>query len=189
MKTDSFLKNHLNHNSLASTTARSANDQNDSDYHSFARNQWQEFKEPMPPSLMNGSKRVPNLIPATQRPIFNRKFNQPQQTINPIYSQYGEPSELSNFKSIPELYHIGRNASNNSLSHSNSSGLVNGHEKSIFSSSNYGGQRYGSNHSNISSTPCVFENSNVQLNGGNSFRPNSFLTNVSRTCTQRIRLI
>lgn len=75
---------------------------------------WGEFKAPMP--LKNGSSnhhnRIPALVSAKSQAfdgttMFNRsRYNRPQQTITPHYNRFGEPSELSNFKSVPDLYPI-----------------------------------------------------------------------------------
>lgn len=118
---------------------------------------WGDFKQPMTPPLTNGSKRVPGLISATQRPlertIFHRSLNLPHQTVNPHFSKYGELSELSNFKNVPELYPIGKaNRPNASGSYSSSGHLVNGHEQSIFSSTKFGNQINQRNSSNDATT-------------------------------------
>lgn len=149
----------------------------DTNYHNFSENPWNEFKQPNRPSLVNGSKRIPGLISATPRPttMFNRKFNQPQQTVSPHYSQFGEPSELSNFKNIPDLYPIRANVSNNDRSYPATGSLVNSHEQSIFSSTKF----CRPNHSNATATPSIIENSNFSLNCGNPLRENALFPNVS----------
>lgn len=85
------------------------------------------FKQPMAPT--NGTKRIPALLSAA-KPSFT--FNKPHQTINPHYSQYGEPTnELKNFKHVPDLYPINR-------SNISSASLINGNDKPpLFSSTKY----------------------------------------------------
>lgn len=93
--------------------------------------------------LKNGSNyhRIPALVSAKSQAfdgttMFNRsRCNGPQQTITPHYNRFGEPSELSSFKSIPDLYPISKmNVSSQPsfLSSSSSNSLANGYEQSLF---------------------------------------------------------
>lgn len=161
------------------------NDQIASNYNSNFGNMDGQFKQPMPP-VTNGSRRIPALISASNR-SFN--FNKPHQTINPHYSKFGELSELSNFKSVPDLYPI--NQTNANVSQSMSGGLVNGHEhSSMFVSSKYGSQTYPSSqsllsNSNYGSTNSFLGTSNRYFNNNAStktfgLKGNSIYSNVSK---------
>lgn len=93
-----------------------------------------DFRQPMPP-VKNGSNRVPALALARGQAfdgtsLFRRNYNnKPQQTITPHYNRFGKPSELSNFKSIPDLYPISAlNRSNVSYASQN---LTNGYSQPL----------------------------------------------------------
>lgn len=178
MPADSYLKYNATENySAPSSINRSQyNDYNDFDgnYRPFTDNHLANFKQPMAPPLAFGQrKNVPGLIST----MCNRKPNLPQQTVNPHYSRFGERSELSNFKAVPDLYPIRPNVSNNHLSQSASSGLVNGHDHSIFSSTKYGSQRFAPD----SSTSSILGNSKpFPNNASGNLKTDSFFTNVSK---------
>lgn len=137
----------------------------------------------MPPPQTNGTgKRIPNLMPA---PAY-RSFNKPQQTVNPHFSQYGEPSELSNFKNLPELYPI---SSRSNATTSNC--LVNGQEQSaLFSATKYGSfnPRPTFSNSQVLTTPRLLGNSNTYFNNSSTksigLKGNSFFTSVSEIMEQ-----
>lgn len=124
-----------------------SNEQNDinTNYnnHNGTDTRWAEFKAPMP--IRNGSNhhRIPALISAKSQAfdgttIFNRsKFNKPQQTINPHYNRFGEPSELSSFKNVPDLYPIKANTSTANASYLSSNSLSNGYEQPLFATPRY----------------------------------------------------
>lgn len=168
MASKTFVRNRTNNESEPNTN-----------YNYHDDRQLSNFKQPMPPLLTNGAKRVPGLMSATAS---HRSFNKPQQTVNPHFSRFGVPSEfggvseLSNFKNLPELYPI-HNVNRSNASYSTSSNLVNGHENSaLFSSTKYGtiNQRPTLNHS----TSRLFCNStNTKLMG---LKANSCLSNVSK---------
>lgn len=92
--------------------------------------------------LTNGSNRIPALVSARRiggPTIFHRNNSQPQQTVNPHYNRFGEPSELSNFKSIPDLYPIKVNRPNVSYASANS--MANGYDQSFFDEPRFTGNR------------------------------------------------
>ncbi|XP_031622803.1 sentrin-specific protease 1-like isoform X2 [Contarinia nasturtii] len=130
-----------------------------------------KFKQPLAP-LTNGSKKLPALLSASNCSL---NFNKPQQTINPHFSKYGELSELSNFKSVPDLYPINRTNAN--ASQSTSGGLLNGHEhSSMFLSSKYGSQLNPSsqsmlNNSNFGSTHSSILGNSKYFNNNSSTKP------------------
>lgn len=105
--------------------------------HNGTEMRWGEFKQPMP--MKNGSNRIPALVSAKSQAfdgttLFHRSYNKPRQTINPHYNRFGEPSELANFKSVPDLYPIKVNSSNASYSQDSP---ANGYDQSIFSTSRF----------------------------------------------------
>lgn len=175
---ESHATNNASHLTSNSFARSQMNDQND---YSFSTIDGQ-FKQPMPPSLTNGSKRLPALLSATSRSL---NFSKPQQTIFPRYSKFGEASELSNFKSIPDLYPINR--SNANMSQSTSGSLLNGHEhSSMYSSSKYdslSNSRPTQNNSNFLPTRKMFGTSNPYFNSTSAKstgpKGNSFFTTVS----------
>lgn len=170
--TDSFqFRNNAKTSFLGASFQPSQNDQlePDTNFNHFSEDQWGKFKQPMAPPLTNGSRRIPPLIST----MFNRKPNQPQQTVTPHYSRFGEPSELSQFRTIPDLHPI----RNSQMSYSASGSLSNGHEQSLFSSTKFGSQRFKSNHSNSSTS--IVANSISLLNDGNSLQTTPIYTGVS----------
>lgn len=146
---ESFLtnQNHVDKPSfLAEYTSQNETNTN-YNAHNYRDEEFSKFKQPMPPS--NGSKRIPALISATKS-TFSRGFNKPQQTVTPHYSRFGEPSELLNFKNLPELHPIQTNRTNAYASTSGS--LFNGHDNSSLHSTRYNSQLLqstGLNHSNF----------------------------------------
>lgn len=139
LRLDSYAQNDYRSGYFALDHSNEQNDiQTNYNNHNGTDTRWGEFKTPMP---KNGSKhhRIPALISAKGQAfdgttIFNRsKFNKPQQTIVPHYNRFGEPSELSSFKSVPDLYPIKANANASYLS---SNSLANGYEHSLFATPN-----------------------------------------------------
>lgn len=187
LKAESFATNNARISSTAFSRSQ-ANEQNayNTNYNLISGTADRRFKQPMPP-LTNGSKKIPALLSASSH-SFN--FNKPQQTINPHYSKYGELSELSSFKNVPELYPINRSNANHS--HSTTDRLVNGHvHPSMFTSSRYGSQsnqtsrstQTNSNH--ILSTPSILGTSSTYSNDNFStksvgLKGNSIFTSVCK---------
>lgn len=188
--TDSFLTN--NTNWTPETFARNRTyDQTDShtNYNHQNERQWSNFKQPMPPPSTNGAKRLPALISANT--MYRSTFNKPQQTVNPHYTQYGEQSELANFRSIPDLYPI-QNSNRPNASYTSNSSMANGHEhSSLFSTSKYGSphQRQPTfSNSQFLSTPRLFGNSGSFYKNSStkpiSLKGNSIFSNVSKTANK-----
>lgn len=168
-------------------------------FNNGAETDYSDFKQPLPPPLTNGTARkVPGLIHATktvfERTMLNRGQNQPHQTVTPLYNKFGEPSELANFKNVPDLFPIKSNARTNPnasyyLSKDN---LVNGHEHSAFSTGRYGNNMNPSYTRSMFATPSTLSSTSTSSRYGNnqSFfdsslnsrtsRTNSILSNVSK---------
>lgn len=123
-----------------------SNEQNDihTNYnsHNGTDTQWGQFKAPKPKNGSNHS-RLPALIAAKSQAfdgttLFNRsRFNKPQQTVEPHFNRFGEPSELSSFKSVPDLYPIKANVSSANASYLSSNSLANGYEQPMFATPRY----------------------------------------------------
>lgn len=172
---ESFLanRNYVDKSNFAAEFANQNESNTNYNVHNYRDEHFNKFKQPIPPS--NGSKKIPALISAT-RNTFSRGLNKPQQTITPHYSRFGEPSELLNFKNLPELHPIQTNRTN--VYASTSSNLFNGHENPpTHSSTTYGSQLLqpsASNHLNFLSNP-LSNNSNTKLM---SLKGNSLFLNV-----------
>lgn len=185
-KKDSYFSKNSSKSGYATPgTYNQTNERNDNyshiNFNNGADSQRGEFKQPMPPPSTNGSKKVPNLISATRQAfghsLFHRGSNQPHQTIIPHYTRFGEPSELENFKSVPDLYPIKANRSNSKFPYSSRNNLDNGHEHSAFSTSRYTPQ---SNQLSAFGTPSALPSSNL-FGNSNSFFNNSMNNRTSNT--------
>lgn len=164
---DTFLPNNARSSYLTTTAfgRNRAHEQNDSNTNYNYQNdrQWSNFKQPMPPPITNGAKRLPGLISA------NRSFGRPQQTVNPHYDRFGGTSELANFKSVPELYPIQNVSRSNATSYSTGGNLVNGHDyPSMFSSSKYGSVNHESTDSLHRLATPQFRASGTHFNNSNT---------------------
>lgn len=157
----------------------------DSDYFvkRYVDRQNGEFKPPMSRSIPNGSRRLPALLTASKN-TFSRNFNQPQQTITPHFSNYGELSELSNFRNIPELYSIKSTRLNSNFTPSGR--MVNGQEpSSLLSSIRCENQTPALSNSNYPSTPSFYGSSASSFNKSCAksmgLKSNCLLVNVRNT--------
>lgn len=178
-KIDSYRNSGIKSSYL--TFDRSINEQNDANSHyntnNGAESHWSDFKQPMPPPMTNGTKRLPGLINATrplaERKMFQRNVNQPHQTISPHYSQFGDSqhSVLGQFKAVPDLYRIKPIRSNISTSFSTSN-LANGHDQSQYSSltGTQLNRRSALNMPNSQSTSNLMTNNNSFLSNSISRR-------------------
>lgn len=146
-------------------------------FNNYLDGQRAEFKQPMPRSLTNGSKRIPALLTATKNTI-SRSFNRPQQTISPHFSRFGEQSELSSFKNVPDLYPIKTIRSDTNCS--TSGNMINGHENySMFSSNRYENQRPALSNSNYASTPSFHSGTSGTAFNNNSYKSMGLKSNCS----------
>lgn len=141
---------------------------------------WSEFKTPIP--LRNGSNQAPALVSAKSQAfdgttILHRSYNKPQQTINPHYNRFGEPSELSNFKSVPDLYPIARTDPANTSYASNNRSLTNGYDHQLFATPRYANDT--SVRSSTLSTPNTMSSSSVRPSRNRSIFLNCALNKKS----------
>lgn len=161
-----------------------SNEQNDlnTNYTTHNGHGYNDFKQPLP-ALKNGSSRIPALALARSQAfdgssLFHRSYsNKPLQTINPHYNRFGESSELSNFKTLPDLYPI-KAVNRSNISYA-SQKLTNGYEQPLYTSNRHANDTLHTSNNTTRPPPPALALATGALRKDRSIFVNSYLNQKS----------